>query len=129
MKTLVSMLAAVVGLLLLAGISAEAAGSRNVTLVLDQAEPVVGDATFTVTQQNYKNPHLLWVAVKCTDGEDVFTAEYHPVVWNADASAGTTDRFALTGTSCTAYVWEFPASEDPERVRGDDVAFTFTVAP
>lgn len=130
MKLVLILAAVVAGLAIVA---VQAGGPKSATIALD--EPVVGSATFTVTQANYANPYKLWVANKCTDGADVHTAEYLPVQWNADASMGTAGPFDVTGTedgpvtSCTAYVWQFPSSETPERAGHppQDVAVTYAV--
>ena len=109
---------------------AHAGGPKQATIAVTQG---AGTATFTVTQENYGNPYLLWVANKCFENGNQVTAEYQPVVWNGDV--GTAGPFDTDGSpdfaidSCTAYVWEFPASETPERVKGNDVAVTYAVAP
>ena len=140
MRLFTTLGAVLMGLLILGTVDvaakkpAHAGGPATATISLDQAEPVVGSATFTVTQVNYKNPYLLWVAVKCS-GAGVFTAEYLAVQWNADASMGTAGPFDVTGTedgpvtSCTAYVWQFPSSETPEGHGQDQVLITFAVGP
>ena len=102
-----------------------AGGPKSASITI--AEQDATSVTFTVTQANYRNPYLLWVANKCYLNGELVNAEYQGVQWAAGEATGTAGPFATSGDSCTAYVWEFPASETPERVRGADVALDFVV--
>jgi hypothetical protein len=129
MKLVLGLAAALAAILIVLPVGA-AGGPKHTTIALDQPAPVAGDlVTFTVTQTNYANPYLLWVATKCSAAGTLVSAEYRPVQWNGDVSIGTTATFAAAGDSCTAYVWEFPASETPERYHGRDVAVSYAVGP
>ena len=74
--------------------------------------------TFAVTRSGGKanDAYKLWVANKCYANGEVVAAQYNAVTWYGGGEFPTTGKaegFSASGTSCTAYVWEFPSSETP----------------
>ena len=137
MKRLILILAAAIALGLTSVI---AGGPKAASIAISEQDAT--SVTFTVTQQNYKNQYLLWVANKCSLGGVLVNAEYQAVVWQSGEAVGSAGPFETSGVhvgsdlipvpwasdSCTAYVWEYPASQTPEKYHDDDVAVTFVVS-
>lgn len=113
-------------------------GPKTVTIDLDQTDPSFGGTiTFTVTQENYP-AGVLWTAVKCFQDGALVAAAYKPVgqgyTFSAIPSGGDLvyadpPPDESQPMNCTAYVWEFPNTESPERNKGKDVTITFEVLP
>ena len=80
-----------------------------------------GSTTLNVTMSGGKanEAYTLWVANKCYDASgQLISAEYLPVTWaqqTAYPTNGSAGPFTTSGSSCWAYVWQFPASETPMR--------------
>jgi len=102
---------------------------QEFTISLDQAQPVSGDVTFTVTRSSIRkhDPQTQWVAVDCYDalGAETSSSE-QPVQWGLWSSlVGHTWPFAVSGVECYAAVVT-TLSYEPQH--GDPVV-EFSVAP
>ena len=98
-------------------ISSLAAGTRGgvqATISINKTSST--SATFTVVQTKGKLASL-WVSNNCYDSAGtIVSAENQPAArtnWSVTESPSTTPAFTLSGTSCKAYVWEFPRTTSP----------------
>jgi hypothetical protein len=125
MKRLLAGLA--LALLIVAPVSA---GPASATIALTEPEPVSGDVTYAVTEENARNPYELWVAQRCFLNGDLVDVQYQGVQWTSvveghgrhNSGEGFAGPFQTSGIHegsggvntpwssdrCEAWVWDWP---------------------